>query len=172
MNLGIAMHLPHIKQFFVVSFILAVLASCAALPQLDPPKVNLVHIKPTAGEGIAPRFDITLRVVNPNNTALSLNGAVYSLSLNGYEVVSGATSQLPEVPAYGEAQFTLPAELSLFQGMRLLSAMVRGSGDPTALNYEIDVKLDAGALLPDIRLKEEGSLNPNDLKASLSDQSL
>ncbi|MGY5451342.1 LEA type 2 family protein [Agarivorans sp. MS3-6] len=145
---------------------LLILSACSSLVPSDPPKVNLVSVMPIAGDGLAPSFAINLRVVNPNKQALSLAGAVYSLSLNGHEVVNGATTDLPEVPGYGEASFTLPAQANLIATFRLLGSLVQLKSPE--LDYQVDVKLDVGSLWPAIKLSEKGNFKLEDLGEQLS----
>ncbi|MDO6685779.1 MULTISPECIES: LEA type 2 family protein [unclassified Agarivorans] len=142
------------------------LMACSSIVPNDPPKVNLVSVIPTSGDSMTPSFDINLRVVNPNKQALSLAGAVYTLSLNGHEVVTGATSDLPEVPGYGEANFTLPAQANLIATFRLLGSLVQLKSPE--LDYKVDVKLDIGSLWPAVNLTEKGTFKLEDLGQQLS----
>ncbi len=132
----------------------------------EPPKVNLVSVVPSSDSGLAPSFDINLRVVNPNKQALNLAGAVYSFSLNGHEIVNGATRELPEVPAYGEATFSLPAQANLLASMQLLGSLLQKK--KPELDYQVDVKLDVGSFWPAIRLSEKGQLKLENLSSSLN----
>ncbi|MDO6764272.1 LEA type 2 family protein [Agarivorans sp. 1_MG-2023] len=142
------------------------LIACSSMVPNDPPKVNLVSVIPTSGDSMTPSFDINLRVVNPNKQALSLAGAVYTLELNGHEVVTGATSDLPEVPGYGEANFTLPAQANLIATFRLLGSLVQLKSPE--LDYKVDVKLDIGSLWPAVNLTEKGTFKLEDLGQQLS----
>ena len=157
------------RQALIKTFILSAslwLIACSSMVPNDPPKVNLVSVVPTAGDSMTPSFDINLRVVNPNKQALSLAGAVYTLSLNGHEIVTGATSDLPEVPGYGEANFTLPAQANLIATFRLLSSFVALKSPE--LDYQVDVKLDIGSLWPAVNLSEKGTFKLEDLGQQLS----
>jgi len=137
------------------------LIACSSVVPSEPPKVNLISVVPNSNSGLAPSFDINLRVVNPNKQALNLAGAVYSLSLNGHEVVNGATSELPSVPAYGEATFSLPAQANLMASMQLLGSLLQLK--KPELDYQVDVKLDVGSFWPAIRLSEKGQLKLDNL---------
>jgi LEA14-like dessication related protein len=138
------------------------LIACSSVVPSEPPKVNLISVVPNSNSGLAPSFDINLRVVNPNKQALNLAGAVYSLSLNGHEVVNGATSELPSVPAYGEATFSLPAQANLMASMQLLGSLLQLK--KPELDYQVDVKLDVGSFWPAIRLSEKGQLKLDNVK--------
>ncbi|WP_432455320.1 LEA type 2 family protein [Agarivorans sp. QJM3NY_29] len=157
-----------LKLFTKPTVLLLIIAlnGCSSIAPTEAPKVNLVSVVPVGSDGMAPNFKINLRVVNPNQQALSLAGAVYSLSLNGHEVVNGATSDLPSVPGYGEANFSLPAQANLIASFRLLSSLMQQSRPELA--YQVKVKLDLGSFWPDITLNEEGKLKLEDLGDTLN----
>lgn len=138
------------------------LIACSSVVPSEPPKVNLISVVPTSDSGLTPSFNINLRVVNPNKQDLNLAGAVYSLSLNGHEVVNGATRELPSVPAYGEAAFSLPAQANLMASMQLLGSLLQS--EKPQLDYQVDVKLDVGSFWPAIRLSEKGQLKLDNLQ--------
>ena len=73
---------------------------------------------------MTPQFEIDLHIVNPNRDALDLKGLSYTLHLAGNQVVSGATSKLPVIAAYGEADFKIDASVSLLDGLQLLSKLI------------------------------------------------
>ena len=60
-----------------------------------PPKISLVSFKSLPTQGSAPRFEIKLRVMNPNKQTLDIAGISYSVELLGKELVTGVAS-LPE----------------------------------------------------------------------------
>ncbi|MBD1388841.1 LEA type 2 family protein [Neiella sp. HB171785] len=167
-TIGVRMAFNRFKVAFAV--LLMLLTGCASLPPTDPPQVNLVGITPVVNDS-SPSFILSVRVVNPNDRPLELVGAAYSLALNGYDLVAGATNDLPAVPAYGEAEFKLPAQLSLFDGIRLATSLLKSK--PKQIDYEVNIKLDAGGLWPAIRFSEAGQISGEDLLGSkLNDQSL
>lgn len=142
---------------------LLLMQGCASLPPSDPPSLSLTGIEPELSKG-APRFIMSFRVVNPNDKPIKLAGAAYTLALNDYDVVAGATSALPEIPAYGEAEIKLPAELNLLDSMRLASSLLGKL--PDSLDYKVSVKLDTGGLWPAIRLTESGQISAKQLLSS------
>ena len=139
-----------------VAFLVAV-SGCATLqPDFETPSVEVTAVRPIPGPELVPRFEIGLRVVNPNARELSLRGLSYRLALNDFEVVEGVTSELPVVPAYGEAAIVLPAAISLIDGMRFVGSLMRGSRND--VDWRVEAKLDVASFLPPIRVREEGRL--------------
>ena len=132
---------------------------CASLtPGFQNPEVNLVSFAPAPSNGLLEqRFKVGLRVLNPNGVALPVKGLSYSLKLNGHKVVSGVTSDIPELPAYGETTLALEAGVNLLGGARFISGLLQGGGE--ALDYELETRLDVGLLLPAIVLTERGKIS-------------
>lgn len=146
---------------FLVLFSLCVglIAGCSTMqPGFVTPSVNITSFKPLPSEGIAPRFEISLRVVNPNSTQLSLRGMSYKVALNNFDVVDGAANALPVVPAYGEAEFKVIATVGVFEGIRFVSDLLQHSNGQVA--YTLKAKLDVGAMLPAINIEKTGSYVP------------
>ncbi|AMV72322.1 hypothetical protein DBW_1970 [Desulfuromonas sp. DDH964] len=134
---------------------------CAGLgPGFEEPTVGLSSFRLLPAEGMAPRFEIGLHIVNPNRTPLKLEGIVYSLTLAGQKVVTGATSDLPEVPAYGEGDVTLTATTDLLRSIRLLASLL--NQPQSVVTYALDAKLDIGSLRPRIHLQEKGEISLED----------
>jgi len=135
-----------------------ILAGCATLqPDFETPTVEVVAVRMIPAEGILPRFNVDLRVTNPNRSDLPIKGATYSLELEGLELISGLTNDLPRIPAYGEETITLDMALNWMEGVKLLNQLAREPKD--SLSYELKAKLDVGLLLPAIRVEETGRLS-------------
>jgi len=143
------------RALLVVLFLL--LGGCAALhPNFEPPKVSLTTFRLLPSEGMAPRFEIGLHVVNPNLTPLPLQGLSYSVKIEGRQILSGVTSELPIIAGYAEGDVVLQATADLFNGLRLLSELMAEPRD--TFSYELEAKLDIGRMLPNIRIKETGEI--------------
>lgn len=133
-------------------------AGCTSLrPDFEAPSVGVTSFKPLASESLTPRFEIGMRVVNPNATKLSLRGMSYKIFLNDYEVVEGASNELPVVPAYGEAEFKVIATVSLIEGIRFVNDLLQNATGQVA--YRLQTKLDIGAMAPAIRIEKTGSFS-------------
>lgn len=134
------------------------LSGCAALNSyVEKPQVSVTNFKIVPGGSINPTFEIGLRVINPNAFALNLQGMAYSASIEGIEVFSGVANQLPSIPAYGEGDISIEAQADLFGGFRLLADLLKPRDKP--ITYQLQVKLDVGALSLPIYITREGNLN-------------
>jgi LEA14-like dessication related protein len=142
----------------IIACVVLLLAGCATLsPDFEEPSLQINSIRLVNFDGMTPQFEIDLHIVNPNRDALDLKGLSYTLSLEDKKMVSGATSDLPLVAAYGEADFKIDANLSLLDGLQLLSKLMNEYQENLA--YEFNAKLDLGSFYPTIPIKREGVLN-------------
>ena len=91
-------------------FVLLFLQSCATLdPNYEEPTVILSSFRAVPSEGMVPSFEVGLRIINPNTTPLDLEGVVYSISLQGHELVKGVGKGYPQIEGYSEGNITLSA---------------------------------------------------------------
>ncbi|HEY6094308.1 MAG TPA: LEA type 2 family protein [Gallionellaceae bacterium] len=132
---------------------------CSTLkPNLEKPAVNVTSFKLLSTQGFTPKFEIGLHVANPNSVQLSLKGMSYKLFLNEHEVMQGVANDLPVVPAYGEAELKLIANVGLMEGMRFVNEMLKNAGAPVA--YRVQANLDLGTLYPMLKVEEKGTFSP------------
>jgi len=133
---------------------------CASLgPDIDPPKVSLESFSPLPTNGGAPRFEIKLRIANPNNQRFDIAGISYGVEIQGKELISGVTNDVPVLEAYSEEVVTLEAGLQLFQMLRLLTSLGKETSD--SLDYRFSAKIDFNGFVPTQRVEETGTFTLN-----------
>ncbi|MEZ5502628.1 MAG: LEA type 2 family protein [Halioglobus sp.] len=139
---------------------LLALVGCASLaPEIDPPKISLVALRTLPAEGGAPRFEITLRVINPNKQELDIAGISYSVELLNKELVTGVANDIAPIEGYGEGIVTLQAQLQLLELLRLMANMGTTRSQPLA--YRFAANIDFNGLLPTQRIEETGEITLN-----------
>jgi LEA14-like dessication related protein len=67
----------------------------------EPLRVNVAGLEPLAGEGLEMRFNVKLRIQNPNDTPLEFQGVSLQLDLNGKPFASGVSDEAGVVPRFG-----------------------------------------------------------------------
>lgn len=146
----------------ILALVMAVaLGACAALgPNYEEPTVALSSFKALPSEGMIPAFEIGLRIINPNSQALNLEGIVYTVSLEGYELIKGVGKDFPVIEGYSEGTVKLTAAANLLTGIRFITDMMQSEGGP--MKYEFKARLDLGGFYPSIRVKEAGDINLNE----------
>lgn len=134
------------------------LPACATLsPDYEEPTVILSSFQAVPSDGMVPAFEIGLRIINPNPQALNLEGIVYTVSLEGYELVKGVGKDFPVIEGYSEGVVKLSAAANLLTGIRFVSNMMRTKDGE--IQYEFKAKLDLGGLYPSIKVRETGAIN-------------
>jgi len=143
---------------FLVLVACITLFGCAGLePGFETPTVGVSSFRILPSQGVAPQFEIGLHIVNPNRSALELEGIVYSVTLNGHRILTGATSDLPAIGAYSEGDVTLRATADLLSSVSLLGSLMQQPRE--TFTYELDAKLDIGSLRPRIHIQEQGEIS-------------
>lgn len=146
----------------LITFML-LLQGCATLKPLDfeDPTVTVNSVNIVPSDGIAPKFEISLHLVNPNSIALPLRGIAYTVTIDSRKILNGVSNDLPEIAAYGAGDITLSAHADIINSVRLLAALVQQNRK--TVTYEMNAKLDLGTFSPNIHIKDVGeiSLDPN-----------
>lgn len=144
----------------VVLLPMLLVVSCASLmSDMDPPKITLESFRALPSEGAAPRFEMQLRILNPNKQDLNIAGISYTIELLGRELIAGVTNDVPPIEAYGEGVVTLQAGLQLFELLRLFTAL--GREPAGAMEYKFSAKIDFEGLLPTQRVEDTGEITLN-----------
>ncbi len=77
----------------ILAVVTLTLNGCAGLFGGDPLRVNVAGIEPVDGQGLEMRFNVKLRVQNPNDSTVSFTGVSLDLELNGEPFASGVSDQ-------------------------------------------------------------------------------
>lgn len=137
-----------------------VLGGCSSLFQgSEPPRVSVDSVRSLPAEGSGPRFQIVLRIANPNARALDIAGISYGIELLGRELVSGVTNQVPRIEGYTEERVVIDAGVNLLELLRLLGNLGHSRSD--ALDYRFRAKIDFRGLMPTQYVEDGGSVALN-----------
>jgi len=152
--------MTHALQRSTVLLLALLAGSCATLsPDYEEPSVTLNSFRALPGDGMTPAFEIGLRVINPNAQALALEGVVYTISVQGHELVKGVGKDFPAIEGYSQQDLVLTASANLLAGIRFIAGMMQNPAEN--LEYEFEAKLDLQGLYPSIRVSESGTFNLN-----------
>lgn len=120
------------RVFKALSVVAAIflLASCAAGDIDLPPEVSLVDLRPDQAGLFEQRVTATLRIRNPNDGALPIDGYRFALELNGQPFATGFSPQRLTVARLSEATTEAAAVVSTLDLMRqVIAAPMRGGFD-------------------------------------------
>ena len=140
----------------------ALASGCASFAsRLEPPEVSLVNIVPLASQGFEQRFEVTLRVANPNAVALRGDGVDLRLELNGNRLARALSNEPFEVSRLSDALIKLVATTNLLDMYWQMLGLISSEG-------AFDYALDGRVLLADspgwLRFSNEGSLIPQGIE--------
>jgi LEA14-like dessication related protein len=148
-----------VKHLIFILILCTSLAGCAGLQtDYESPIVSVTSFKAIPGEGMAPRFQIGLHIVNPNRSDLNLKGIAYTVNLEGHSLLTGVSNKLPRIEAYGEGDILLEASVDFFNSMGFFADLAKNQNRET-FAYSLDAKLDVGTLHPIIRISKKGNIS-------------
>ena len=150
------------RQIFLI-FIALLLAGCAGFGLREPLRVSVAGMDPLPGEGMEARFNLTLRVQNPNEAVLDFDGVAVDLEVAGKDFASGVSDQRGSVPRFGETLIVVPVTVPATAIIRQMFSIVTAGKPPSKFDYRLRGRL-GGA-----RFESEGELElPATLKAGKS----
>ena len=115
---------PPLLPATVIVLVAILLGACATLsPYKDAPRVSLVSIQPQEMGVLEQRFALQLRILNPNDVAIPVNGLSYAVEINDREFAYGVSQQAVEIPAFGEALLDVEVVSNLLNVMQQLQAL-------------------------------------------------
>ncbi|MBA1145754.1 LEA type 2 family protein [Ectothiorhodospiraceae bacterium WFHF3C12] len=129
-----------IVRFGHLSAVLALallVAGCAALrSQVEAPRVTLAAIGIESLGLLEQRFELTLRVQNPNGFPINISGMDYQVALNGAPFAAGVSNTGARVPASGEALVRVPVTANLLDTVQ--QVLKWRTAPPDAVEYALD----------------------------------
>jgi len=136
-------------------------AGCASLTSLEAPEVRVTSLQmlESAPGSLEQRFAVGLRLTNPNNRAIDVEGLDFELELNGNRLARGVTDNAFELPRLGEAETLVVVTTSLFDVLRqALDLAGRSEG---AMDYRVKGRLHLGSgFVRSIPFDREGRISP------------
>lgn len=134
------------------------LVSCATLrPDFEQPQVTVSSFRMLPSQGLVPKFEIGLHVLNPNRIPLQLRGMSYQVELEGHRVLTGVASELPQIAAYGEGEVLVLASPDLLSSISLFTDLMNQPRE--RFHYNFSARLDVGGLWPKIRVEKTGQIS-------------
>ena len=139
------------------ALIFALMAGCAALPQKpEAPRVNITAIELVEAGILEQRYQVKLRVQNPNDFDFAIKGIQFEIKLNGQSFVTGVSGNAVNVPRFGSAVLDLEAVSTLAGLARQFKEMTENK-TPTA-SYGITGKVHLARPAISLPFHEEGEI--------------
>lgn len=116
-------------------------AGCTGLRNLEPPEVVVTSIRALDATMLEQRFEVGLRIYNPNNRDLKIDGVDFELDVNGSRLAKGAGATDLVLPRLGDAETTVRASTSVLDIARQLMA----AGESQTLSYSLSGRIHLGS---------------------------
>ena len=119
------------------------LGACSLVPKFEKPTLELVSLKLADGNLLSQRFNARLKVLNPNDRALPVNGLHYTVEIDGKAFGKGESTRAFTVPARGEAEFDMTLDANLAGAVAaVLSRRERAKGRELEYRLKGTVSID------------------------------
>ena len=116
------------------------ISACAGMSTYpEKPRVSLVSIQPKDMTLLEQRYGLQLRILNPNDEAIPLEGLNYSLEINGREFAYGVSRQSISIPPFGEVLLDVDVVSNLLNVMQQVQEM--STENNTSLKYRLSGKI-------------------------------
>jgi len=127
-----------------LSIFLLALAGCAGTQsRLEPLSVTLADIRPAQIGLLEQEYAIKIRVQNPNNAQVRIDGLSYQIDLNGDLFAKGVSRQSTSVEPFGEIVLDATAVGNLGSIVNQFAKMEK-SGPPERFSYRLKGKVASG----------------------------
>jgi LEA14-like dessication related protein len=111
-------------------------AACSTMPRdFETPRVHITDMTAKDVAIFEQRFDVKLRIQNPNNTDLSINGLKFDIDLNDREFANGMSGQRVVVPRFGSEVVDVEVFSTLGSFLRQIQSL--NSGPPQKVRYRL-----------------------------------
>jgi LEA14-like dessication related protein len=133
------------------------LGACAGLSSYpEQPRVSLVSIQPLDMTLLEQRYGLQLRILNPNDSAIPVEGLNYSLEINGREFAYGVSRQAVTIPPFGEALLDVDVVSNLLNVLQQMQEL--GEERQDTLAYRLSGKLSLSNSLVKLPFDYHGEL--------------
>lgn len=151
---------PAASRFLVLTWLAAAgLAwglGCASFGTvLEPPGVTVVNIEPLSTTGFEQRFQVDLRLSNPNERPLEVDGLRFDLEVNGQRLARGQTGTAVTVPRLGDAMLSVEATTTILDVFKQVMAMQTAKGIRYRVTGRVFLK---GIFPPSVDFENEDEL--------------
>ena len=122
----------------------------------ERPRVSLVSIQPKDMTLLEQRYALQLRILNPNETAIPVEGLSYTLEINGREFAYGVSRQAVSIPPFGEALLDVDVVSNLLNVMQQVQEM--SGSQQASLQYRLSGKISLSNSLLKLPFDYHGAL--------------
>lgn len=132
------------------------LPGCATLGGMEAPEVFLIGLAPLPSGALEQRFLVQLRLLNPNDVPLVIDGVDFTLDVNGARLTRGVSGERVTLPRFGEGVVQVTATTTLFDIFR--QALI--ISDRTDLDYDLHGRIFRPGISRSLHFQRSGTITP------------
>jgi len=130
------------------------LSGCSLfVPKFEKPTLSVVGIQLMKSDFFHQELRVRMRVQNPNDRSLPVEGIIYQLEVEGQELAHGMSGESFVVPALGEAEFDMSVSANM---ANMLFKLLNRNTSQVQYRIYGKISLSAG-LLRSIRFDDHGT---------------
>lgn len=144
---------------------LLLISGCAGLfSSFQEPQVSLADIRVQEVKTLETAFLIQLRISNPNDSPLDIQGLSCDVDLDGRRFASGLQGEQQTIPAYGSALVPVEVYASVLDMFSSVIGMIQNANRPDsqvrAIRYKLigKVRINSDGLFRNVPFESEGEL--------------
>jgi LEA14-like dessication related protein len=159
----------------IVGAALLTVSGCASMSGLETPHIQLAGIRLQEMKGFENVFQVDLRVVNPNDTALPIRGVELDLALEGRNIAKGVSNPQKEIAAYSSEIVPVTVYASMLGMLDIAQRLVRGLQQGNLAekwNYAVSghMRIGQSEWLGKIPFNSKGQIDLEELTAPLREK--
>jgi LEA14-like dessication related protein len=135
-------------------------AGCAAMRPLEPPKVAVTQVEMDRLTAVDARFNIIVRITNPNDREVAVDAMAADLLIENVAVGRAVLSAPVVLPAHGETTAAMVARADYSASLRASAEIARHLAEPGGAGSHVHftvsgaATLDGGTTIPFSRTGE------------------
>ena len=150
-------------RYIIYPLLALLICACSGTRQdYETPVVSVRYFRALPADGITPRFEIGLHIINPNNFDLNIRGISYTVYIEEQRILLGVARDLPDINAYGEGDIDLKATTDMLNSIRLITGLINERRD--GIRYRLDAKLDMEGFRRKLDVIREGEFSFRNVK--------
>jgi LEA14-like dessication related protein len=128
--------LASVRRIAAPALLATMLTACATMGGLsEAPRVSLVSIEPVDVQLLEQRYQVILRIQNPNDRDITIRGLDYEIVANDRIFAQGVSGKPVTIPAWGEETAAVEVVSSLERVIEQIEELTR-RGEPS-IEYSI-----------------------------------
>ncbi len=147
-----------VAKIFLLLYCTATLTACSLFGGYqETPHVSLVGIQPIEMGLLEQRYELQLRILNPNDKEIPVKGLSYSIEINGHVFAYGVSRQPVTIPPFSEALLDVEVVSNL---LNIMQQFQEKSGESSnSLKYRLRGKISLAKSLAKLPFNVEGELS-------------